>query len=64
MKKIALVILFVFILCGFAYAQTGTLSAPIQLSVPTAAKLQIMNIEIKPLIKVMVVTYRWLTDTD
>ena len=63
--KILLVVLAVFFCSsGLSYAQTGTLSPSISLSVPTAAKIQVKNIEIYPVTKTMQVTYRWLTSDD
>jgi hypothetical protein len=64
MKRLILVLLFVFAFSGLAYGQTGTLSPVVPLSVPTAAKIQITNVEIYPVRKVMQVTYRWLDAND
>lgn len=60
MKKFALAVVFVFLLAGLSFAQTGELDPDVTLSVPVATHIQIRNIQIKPSDKVMVVNYRWL----
>jgi hypothetical protein len=61
MKKVLLlVVLFVFFLTGFAYAQIGVLDKAVTLSVPTATKISIQKMEINPISKTMTVTYRWI----
>lgn len=59
MKRLVILLSIVFCF-GIAYAQDATLSAPVPLSVPTANHIQISNIEIMPVSKIMRVTYRWL----
>jgi hypothetical protein len=64
MKSVIVILIALFAFCGLAYGQTGTLTPVVPLSVPTAAKIQITNIEIYPVRKVMQVTYRWLDAND
>lgn len=63
MKKFLILVILMFGICSMSYAQQGTLSAPVVLSVPTATKIDIRTMEIDSYNDVIRCTYRWVDDS-